>query len=77
LIVGAAFYFSYNQLANSDASIGRSSLFYSIKIGRLSNYFHSVIESLESFFEILKWQNLVSFMYKIPKQRQQNKSSLP
>jgi hypothetical protein len=50
LIVGAAFYFIY-QLANSDASIGRSSLFYSIKSVGSRNYFHSAIECLESFFK--------------------------
>jgi hypothetical protein len=40
------------------------------------HYFHSAFECLESFFEILKWQNLVSFL-QISKAEQQNKSSLP
>jgi hypothetical protein len=55
-------------------SIGRSSLFYSIKIGRFPKLFSFCFECLESFFEILKWQNLVSFYIKFPKQS--NKTSL-
>jgi hypothetical protein len=32
------------------------------------HYFHSAFECLESFFEILKWQNLVSFYIKFQRE---------
>jgi hypothetical protein len=62
LIVGAAFYFIYNQLANSDPRLGGSSLFYSRRIGRFSIIFILLWVSW-IFLEILKWQNLVFFLH--------------
>jgi hypothetical protein len=76
LIVGAAFYFIYNQLANSDALDWEKFIILFKKNRSVPHYFHSALSVL-NHFEILKWQNLVSFLYKISKQRQQNKSSLP
>jgi hypothetical protein len=49
LIVGAAFYFIYNQLANSDALDWEKFIILFKKIGRFRHYFHSAFECLESF----------------------------
>jgi hypothetical protein len=67
LIVGAAFYFIYNQLANRCSRLGEVHYFIQEESVGSRHYFHSAFECLESFFEILKWQNLVSF-HKISKQ---------
>ena len=66
LIVGGAFYFIYNQLANNDKLDWQKFIILFQKnqsIGGIA--FILLLSFLNRFFEILKWQNLVAFIYKI------------
>ena len=66
LIVGGAFYFIYNQLANNDKLDWQKFIVLFQKnqsIGGIA--FILLLSVLNRFFEILKWQNLVAFIYKI------------
>ena len=66
LIVGGAFYFIYNQLANNDKLDWQKFLVLFQKnqsVGGIA--FILLLSVLNRFFEILKWQNLVGFIYKI------------
>jgi hypothetical protein len=61
LIVAGAFYFIYNQLANNDKLdwVGYSQIQKKIQLQELVLYY---CECIESLFEILKWQNLASYI---------------
>ena len=66
LIVGGAFYFIYNQLANNDKLDWQKFIVLFQKnqsIGGIA--FILLLSVLNRFFEILKWQNLVGFIHKI------------
>ncbi|MFV8332034.1 hypothetical protein [Flavobacterium sp. GSP14] len=66
LIVGGAFYFIYNQLANNDKLDWQKFIVLFQKnqsIGGIA--FILLVSVLNRFFEILKWQNLVAFIHKI------------
>ncbi|TDE31268.1 hypothetical protein E0I61_00775 [Flavobacterium ranwuense] len=66
LIVGGAFYFIYNQLANNDKLDWQKFIILFQKnqsIGGIA--FILLLSVLNRFFEILKWQNLVEFIHKI------------
>ena len=66
LIVGGAFYFIYNQLANNDKLDWQKFIILFQKnqsIGGIT--FILLLSVLNRFFEILKWQNLVEFIHKI------------
>lgn len=66
LIVGGAFYFIYNQLANNDKLDWQKFIVLFQKnqsIGGIA--FILLLSILNRFFEILKWQNLVKFIHKI------------
>ena len=66
LIVGGAFYFIYSQLANNDKLDWQKFLVLFEKnysIGGIA--FLLLLSVLNRFFEILKWQNLVSCLHKI------------
>ncbi|MFV8370786.1 hypothetical protein [Flavobacterium sp. LB2P6] len=66
LIVGGAFYFIYNQLANNDKLDWQKFIVLFRKnqsIGGIA--FILLLSVLNRFFEILKWQNLVAFIHKI------------
>ena len=66
LIVGGAFYFIYNQLANNDKLDWQKFLVLFQKnqsIGGIA--FILFFSFLNRFFEILKWQNLVKYIDKI------------
>lgn len=66
LIVGGAFYFIYNQLANNDKLDWQKFIVLFQKnqsIGGIA--FILSLSVLNRFFEILKWQNLVGFIHKI------------
>jgi hypothetical protein len=66
LIVGGAFYFIYNQLANNDKLNWQKFivLFQKNKsVGGIT--FIVLLSILNRFFEILKWQNLVMYIQKI------------
>jgi hypothetical protein len=66
LIVGGAFYFIYNQLANNDKLDWQKFLVLFQKnqsIGGIA--FILLFSFLNRFFEILKWQNLVKYIHKI------------
>jgi hypothetical protein len=66
LIVGGAFYFIYSQLANNDKLDWQKFLVLFQKnysVGGIA--FLLLLSILNRFFEILKWQNLVSFLHKI------------
>jgi hypothetical protein len=66
LIVGGAFYFIYNQLANNDKLDWQKFIILFQKnqsIGGIA--FILLLSVLNRFFEILKWQNLVKFIHKI------------
>ncbi len=66
LIVGGAFYFIYNQLANNDKLDWQKfrALFHkNYSVGGIA--FLLLLSIMNRFFEILKWQNLVSYLYKI------------
>ena len=66
LIVGGAFYFIYNQLANNDKLDWQKFLVLFQKNYSLGGIvFLLILSVLNRFFEILKWQNLVSFLHKI------------
>lgn len=63
LIVGAAFYFIYNQLANNDKLDWQKFLvLFHKNQSVLGIGFILLLSILNRFFEILKWQNLVSFL---------------
>lgn len=66
LIVGGAFYFIYNQLANNDKLDWQKFIVLFHKNYSVSGIaFLLLLSVLNRFFEILKWQNLVSFLHKI------------
>lgn len=66
LIVGGAFYFIYSQLAHNDKLDWEKFIVLFQKnqsVGGIS--FILLLSVLNRFFEILKWQNLVSYLHKI------------
>jgi len=66
LIVGSAFYFIYNQLANNDKLDWQKFILLFNKNQSVSGIlFLLLLSVLNRFFEILKWQNLVSYIQKI------------
>jgi hypothetical protein len=66
LIVGCAFYFIYNQLLNNDALDWNKFLILFHKNQTIGGIFFILsLSVLNRFFEILKWQNLVSHLHKI------------
>ena len=66
LIVGSAFYFIYNQLANNDQLDWEKFIILFRKKQSISGIsFILLLSVLNRFFEILKWQNLVSYLHKI------------
>ncbi|WP_196848859.1 MULTISPECIES: lysylphosphatidylglycerol synthase domain-containing protein [unclassified Flavobacterium] len=66
LIVGGAFYFIYNQLANNDKLDWQKFLVLFQKNQSTGGIaFILFFSFLNRFFEILKWQNLVHFIHKI------------
>ena len=66
LIVGGAFYFIYNQLANNDKLNWQKFIVLFQKNQSISGItFILLLSVLNRYFEILKWQNLVSFLHKI------------
>ena len=66
LIVGGAFYFIYNQLANNDKLDWQKFIVLFQKNQSVGGIFFILLLSvLNRFFEILKWQNLVSFLHEI------------
>ena len=66
LIVGSAFYFIYNQLANNDELDWEKFIILFRKNQSISGIsFILLLSVLNRFFEILKWQNLVSYLHKI------------
>ena len=66
LIVGGAFYFIYNQLANNDKLDWEKFITLFQKNQSITGIsFILLLSVLNRFFEILKWQNLVSFLHKI------------
>jgi len=66
LIVGGAFYFIYNQLANNDKLDWQKFIVLFQKNQSISGIILILLLSvLNRYFEILKWQNLVSFLHKI------------
>ncbi len=66
LIVSGAFYFIYNQLANNDKLDWQKFIVLFQKNYSLGGIvFLLLLSVLNRFFEILKWQNLVSFLHKI------------
>jgi len=66
LIVGGAFYFIYNQLANNDKLDWEKFIILFRKNQSISGIsFILLLSVLNRFFEILKWQNLVSYLHKI------------
>ena len=66
LIVGGAFYFIYNQLAHNDKL---NWVLFVEKFNKNKSFlgiiFLLLLSVLNRFFEILKWQNLVSYLHKI------------
>ena len=66
LIVGSAFYFIYNELAHNDQL---NWVLFVEKFNKnqsvLGIAFLLLLSILNRFFEILKWQNLVSYIHKI------------
>jgi len=63
LIVGGAFYFIYNQLANNDKlDWEKFSNLFKKNQSLLGISFIVLLSVLNRFFEILKWQNLVSYL---------------
>jgi hypothetical protein len=66
LIVGGAFYFIYNQLAHNDKL---NWVLFVEKFNKNKSFlgiaFILLLSVLNRFFEILKWQNLVSYIQKI------------
>jgi hypothetical protein len=66
LIVGGAFYFIYNQLANNDKLDWEKFIILFQKNQSIAGIsFILLLSVLNRFFEILKWQNLVSYLHKI------------
>jgi len=66
LIVGGAFYFIYNQLANNDKLDWEKFIQLFKKNQSVAGIsFILLLSVLNRFFEILKWQNLVSYLHKI------------
>ena len=66
LIVGGAFYFIYNQLANNDKLDWEKFITLFKKNQSVAGIsFILLLSVLNRFFEILKWQNLVSYLHKI------------
>jgi len=66
LIVGGAFYFIYNQLANNDKLDWEKFIILFQKNQSISGIsFILLLSVLNRFFEILKWQNLVSYLHPI------------
>ncbi|MFV8364361.1 hypothetical protein ACNQGO_13365 [Flavobacterium sp. ZT3P35] len=66
LIVGGAFYFIYNQLANNDKLDWQKFIVLFQKNQSITGIaFLLLLSVLNRFFEILKWQNLVAFIHKI------------
>jgi hypothetical protein len=66
LIVGGAFYFIYSQLANNDKLDWEKFWVLFQKNQSVSGIsFLLLLSVLNRFFEILKWQNLVSYLHKI------------
>lgn len=66
LIVGGAFYFIYNQLANNDKLDWKKFIVLFKKNQSVAGIsFILLLSILNRFFEILKWQNLVSHLHKI------------
>ena len=66
LIVGGAFYFIYSQLANNDKLDWQKFIVLFQKNQSVVGIgFILLLSVLNRFLEILKWQNLVSFLHKI------------
>lgn len=66
LIVGGAFYFIYNQLANNDKLDWEKFIILFQKNQSVAGIsFILLLSVLNRFFEILKWQNLVLYLHKI------------
>lgn len=66
LIVGSAFYFIYNQLANNDKLDWEKFIILFQKNQSIAGIsFILFLSFLNRFFEILKWQNLVSSFHEI------------
>ncbi|WP_413999958.1 hypothetical protein ACMDB5_05220 [Flavobacterium sp. W1B] len=66
LIVGGAFYFIYNQLANNDKLDWQKFIVLFNKNQSVTGIgFILLLSVLNRFFEILKWQNLVQVVQKI------------
>ena len=66
LIVGGAFYFIYNELANNDQlDWEKFTVLFQKNQSFAGISFILLLSFLNRFFEILKWQNLVSYLYKI------------
>jgi hypothetical protein len=66
LIVGGAFYFIYNQLDNNDKLDWEKFIVLFQKNQSVAGIgFILLLSVLNRFFEILKWQNLVSYLHKI------------
>lgn len=66
LIVGGAFYFIYNQLANNDKLDWKKFIVLFKRNQSVAGIsFILLLSILNRFFEILKWQNLVSYLHKI------------
>ena len=66
LIVGSAFYFIYSQLVNNDKLDWEKFLILFKKNQSVAGIsFILLLSVLNRFFEILKWQNLVSYLNKI------------
>ncbi|MNE32672.1 hypothetical protein D3C80_1262930 [compost metagenome] len=66
LIVGGAFYFIYNQLANNDKLDWQKFIVLFQKNQSVTGIsFILLLSVLNRFFEILKWQTLVEFIHKI------------
>ena len=66
LIVGSAFYFIYSQLVNNDELDWEKFIILFQKNQSVAGIsFILLLSVLNRFFEILKWQNLVSYLHKI------------
>ncbi len=66
LIVGGAFYFIYNQLANNDKLDWQKFIILFQKNQSVSGIsFILLLSVLNRYFEILKWQNLAQHIHKI------------
>jgi hypothetical protein len=66
LIVGGAFYFIYNQLANNDKLDWQKFIvLFQKNQSVLGITFILILSVLNRYFEILKWHNLVQYIHKI------------